>query len=212
MLYLPEAVLEGRVVKLGRTQLFVLAALERLGGRSRFAAIVKEYLELMGLDSGIANRERYKNRVWQALRRLVARGLVGHANGVYWLSGPIARTRLFVENFRGVNEYGKTVQVWSKRDHGYALPLEEALELAAVRGVKRVVQIEIDELLGDSKTLDSLGVSIIKLYKDKSPPYNNKWKLEVSLENPPLLPDTSRITDWVKAFLKAKLEARRLTK
>ncbi len=210
LLYLPEPVWKGRIKRLGRTERIVLAALERLGGRERFSVIVNEFLLLLGLERTLENRERYKNRVWQALRRLSRRGLVGYKDGVYWLSGPVARSRLLVENFRGVNEYGKTVQVWSKKDHGYAAPLEYVLTLAALRGIKRVVQVELDEILGESRILDRLGVTIIKIYKAKDQPYNNKWKLEIALDHPNLTPDILHHSEWISTFLEAKKEARRL--
>lgn len=210
LLFLPEPVVEGRVVRLGRTQLLVLAALNSLGGRARFSAIVNEYLVLAGLDAGRANRERYKNRVWQALRRLASRGLVGYEGGVYWLSGPLARSDIVVENFKGYNSMGRHVVVWSKREHGRAIPLTEALVLATLRGVERVSQVELAETRGMERQLDRLGVSIIKLYRDKHPPHNGKWKLEATLSNPPLKPRLEELDTWLKAWQHIKQATKRL--
>ncbi|BAN89924.1 hypothetical protein ACAM_0455 [Aeropyrum camini SY1 = JCM 12091] len=210
LLFLPEPVLEGRVVKLGRTQLLVLAALNSLSGRARFSSIVNEYLTLAGLEPSLANRERYKNRVWQALRRLAARGLVGFEGGVYWLSGPLARSNVVVENFKGYNSLGKHITVWSKKDHGRAIPLTEALIIATLRGVERVSQIELAETRGDEPGLDRLGVSIVKMYRDKHHPHNNRWKIEATLSNPPLKPRLEDVDTWLKAWQQIKKAAKRL--
>ena len=210
LLFLPEPVAEGRVVKLGRTQLLVLAALNSLGGRARFSAIVNEYLSLAGLEANAANRDRFKNRVWQALRRLAARGLVGYEGGVYWLSGPLARSNIVVENFKGYNSLGKHIVVWSKREHGRAIPLTEALILATLRGVERVSQVEMAETRGYEWSLDRLRVSIIKMYRDQHQPHNGRWKIEATLSNPPLKPRLEEINTWLAAWQRIKQAAKRL--
>ncbi|MEB3816318.1 MAG: hypothetical protein LRS46_00010 [Desulfurococcales archaeon] len=211
MLLLPEEVVEGRVVKLGRTQRLVLAALNSLGGRARFSAILSEYLELAGLENTVEIRERYKNRVWHALRRLAARGLVGFEGGVYWLSGPLKRSNVVVENFRGISLYGGEIQVWSKREHGRALPLSEALILAVLRGVTRVTQVELAEAIGDEENLDRYGVSIVKIYRDRHHPYNGRWKIEASLSNPPLKPRLEDYNTWLRAWELIKQGVRKLS-
>lgn len=138
------------------------------------------------------------------MRRLASRRLVGFYNGWYWLTGEIGESKLLVENFRGENESGRIKQVWSKKDMGYAAPLEYVLTLAALRGIRRVVQVELDEILGNMKTLEKLGINLVKLYRDPSPPYNGKWKIELSLDHPPLNPDPSELDNWIQNFLEAK--------
>ncbi len=195
-------------VRLGPTQRLAIAALQSLGGRARLAAIVQEALSLLGLEGHLTPRARLRNRLWQALRRLARRGLVGHHGGVYWLQRPLGGPGLLAENFRAYTLGGRLVYIWSKREHGHPAPLEEALTIATLRGAVRVVQAEVAEALRSPEleaVMDELGVSEIKVYRDPSPPYRGRAKLEVVFNSgTPLKPSILELPAWAKAFQRVK--------
>lgn len=188
-----------KITRLGRTQKLVVAALKTLGGRARFSTIVSEVASMLGLEAySNGSRKVLRNRVWQALNRLVHRGIVLRSRGVYWLAHRYGSVGLFVENFRVQNGRG-TLQVWSKRDMGRPASLDEALILATLRGARRTVQVEIATILPSfDKFMSRRGISIIKIYRDPHPPYRGKAKLEVSIEGPILYPHIVARDDWVR--------------
>ncbi|MEB2837249.1 MAG: hypothetical protein GSR80_000836 [Desulfurococcales archaeon] len=189
--------------RLGPTQRLAVAALASLGGRARFSAIVNEVLGLLGVEGHLVPRSRLRNRVWQALRRLAARGLVGRYRGVYWLAPRLGSSGVLVENFRARTHSGRVIQVWSKREAGRAATLEEALTLATLRGAVETVQVELSVILRDpglEEVMDALGVSIIKVYRDPAPPYNLHAKAEATLSNPPLKPGIEEHHHWARAL------------
>ena len=171
----------------------VIAALKTLGGRARFSAIVSEVVSSLGLEAySNGSRKMWRNRVWQALNRLVRRGIVLRSNGVYWLAYRYGSVGLFVENFRVVNGRG-TLQVWSKREMGRPATLDEALIIATLRGAKRTVQVEIASILpGFDRFMSEYGISLIKICRNPYTPYRGRAKLEVSVEDPVLYPHMLR--------------------
>ena len=189
--------------KLGRTQKLVLYALRNLGGRARFTAVVLEVATMLGLHDG---RDVLKKRVWNALQRLRLRGLVDSYGGVYWLTrkarGP---SRVMVENFRVEGPSGRVELVWAKRRGGTPIDLDEALTLATLSSARRTVQVELASGLTKrfSRLMGSLGVSIIKVYRDPRPPYRGRAKVEVSFDRPPeLVPSIVERDNWIRSFLR----------
>ena len=163
---------------------------------------------MLGLEGHLLPRERLRNRVWQALRRLARRGLVGFRGGVYWLQRPLGGPGLYAENLRVYTIAGRHVIVWSKREHGHAAPLEDALAVATLRGAAEVAQAEAAELLDDpglEAPMNVLGVSIIKVYRDPSPPYRGRVKLEITFNSrTPLKPSILELKSWAEAFQSVK--------
>lgn len=200
---------------LGRTQRLVLAALYSLGGRARFSAIVNEVLALMGIEGHLIPRSRLRNRVWQALRRLAGRGIVDFDKGVYWLAARFGGPDLFVENFRVETFAKKNVQVWAKggkNGGGRALRLVEALIQSTLLGSLKTLQVEVAGILKDERfkdLMDTLGISIIKVYRDPSYPYLMWPKLEIAFERPPLRPNIAETERWVSAYHNVVKELRR---
>lgn len=186
-------------VRLGRTQRLVIAALRSLGGRARFSSIVVEVMRQLS----IGDREVVKKRVWAALQRLKARGIVDSRNGVYWITRRIGRVPVLVENFRVENGLRMVVQVWSKRRFGRSAFLDDALDLALLRGARRTVQVELSVRLSDrlAEFMGRHGISIIKIYRDRSPPWHGSVKLEAAFDRPPeLYPHPAERDSWVKVL------------
>ena len=184
-------------LRLGRTQRAVIGALKGLGGRARFSSIVVEVMKQLG----VWDKDAVKKRVWAALQRLKARGLVDSRNGVYWISRKLGKVPIMIENFRVENELGSVIQVWSKKDYGRSAYLDEALNLAVLRGAKRTVQVELSIGLNDRFTefMGEHGISIIKIYRDRSPPWLGRAKLEASFDRPPnLYPHLAERDSWVR--------------
>ena len=187
------------VPKLGRTQRLVIAALKSLGGRARFSAINREVAEMIGISPEVTRR-----RVWAALNRLKSRGVVDSLGGVYWLTrrakGP---SGVLVENFR-VRRLDGVVQIWAKSRHGRPASLDEALEIATLRGAQTTVQVELSTGLPRwfSRLMGHLGISIIKIYRDPGPPWRGRAKIEVSYDHPPLLrPHIAEREHWIRVLL-----------
>ena len=188
------------VGRLGRTEKLVLAALENLGGRARFSAIVSEVLELVGLDKYFLAR-RWRNRVWQALNRLVFRGIIYRDNGVYWIRYGV--TNIYVEKFHVKLGDGRRVFIWSKQETGRPATLQEALTLATLRGATKTLQVELSIPLNDSKfieLLDKYSISTIIIYRDQHWPYHGKPKYELRFDNSFLKPHILEERNWIKAI------------
>lgn len=189
--------------RLGQTERLVLNALYVQGGRAEFSAIVREALELLGLDPGNkALALKWRNRLWQALRRLRKRGIVDSCRGIYWLKTPI-KTGLYVENFRAKNKRGEVVQVWNKRLVDRPAELSEALLQATLLEAGRTLQVEIAMPIDDpfiAELMGSLGISEVRIYRDPYPPYRGVPKVEVALSHPPLKPNIMERENWIKAF------------
>ena len=193
---------DGGGLRLGRTQRLVIAALRGLGGRARFSVIVAEVASMLGLEGYVSTRSMLAERVWQALYRLYRRGLVHRHRGMYWLDERLGGSGILVENFRVYDWRGRKLQVWSKRSEGRAAALEEALALATLRGATRTIQVELSTVLGGglARVMDELGITIIKIYRDKHPPYHGRPKLEISFDRPPLRPHLAEHGVWTRVY------------
>lgn len=202
-----------RRLRLGRTQQLAVAALKSLGGRGRLAGVVAEAAGILGLDGYVIPRKVLKNRILAALQRLVARGLVGtDGSGFYWLKPPLGYSDIYVENFRVRLGNGREVQLWSKRDAGHALELEEALALADLRGAAELVQVELGVVEGQlDQVMDRYGISQIVYYKgDPAWPYLGSTKMEIRLgKNAPLKPTLLELDGWVRLVGGVRREVRR---
>jgi hypothetical protein len=98
------------------------------------------------------------------------------------------------------------VIVWAKggkNGKGRALELSEALIQATLLGATRTIQVEVDGIIRNrrlSEMMDSLGVSIIKIYRDPAPPYLGNPKLEVVFDRPPLRPNIAEARRWIDSY------------
>lgn len=106
-----------------------------------------------------------------------------------------------VVTFRVENSFGKVVQVWSKRRFDGSDYLDDVLDLALLRGARRTVQVELSVRLSDrlAEFMGRHGISIIKIYRDRSPPWHGSVKLEASFDRPPeLYPHPAERDNWVR--------------
>lgn len=118
--------------RLGRTQKLVLEALSLQGPAGATPSMIVAFIrETRG-------RRVTRNAVWQALQRMARRGLVARLPGGRYRLAP-TWSGVYVENFRVAGRL-----VWSTKELGRPAALEEALTLAALRGLYwPVEQVEL---------------------------------------------------------------------
>jgi len=133
--------------RLGRTQKMVIVALEALGGCAQLATIHREILRLYGLDATNLTR----NAVWQALRRLVARGIVVGRAGFYCLRYSSYSPKIPRLPFAH-RVYGKVPRkvLWSEKEVGRPIDLLSLSKIGLSRGY-RVVEAELQDLVCDEE-------------------------------------------------------------
>ena len=181
--------LEG-CARLGRTQRLVLDALATLLPPVHPSVIVAYIKEEFGFKLS-------RNAVWQALKRLEARGIVEKSpKGLYKLMRT-HRSGIYVENFR-VN--GK--QIWSTKEMGWPSSLEDALLVASLRNrTQPVEQVELFYKVGSplgklAEKLREMGWRQTKVYFNKS----QGLKIEHQLWNSPLQARPGDIEPWRDLF------------
>ena len=108
-----------------------------------------------------------------------------------------------VVTFRVENNFGKVVQVWSKRRFDGSDYFDDVLDLTLLRGARRTIQVEQLVRLSDglAEFMGRHGISIIKIYRDRSPPWHGSVKLEASFDRPlELYPHPAERDSWVRVL------------